>query len=797
MDYQASDAGEIIDQKKLGIAAGSNIFGGKGNDTIIFGNANVMGGAGNDTFQFEGGYGAVVYWSSPAGVRIDLAAGTGTDGFGGNDILTGVMNVHGSGHNDVLIGNSGNNSFFGLGGSNRVTGGGGVDEFSYHDVKSSEAKISYDLATDTFTVIKHFANGDRGTDVLTGISRITFVGANSDNATIDRASYAPANGFLRATGQVPVNMPANANLSQIKAGDFNGDGKADWMITTQVGTGTALAPSLFFAGTGDGRFTDVTASLVAGGALAVGGGGRTLVDDVNKDGRSDVVLLNFGNDAPPFPGGVNSLLLSSPDGRLVDQSAALAQKQELNHAGSTGDVNGDGFQDLLVNTLSTGNKLYINNGKGQFTLRPDLLPSDSSVLGGVTYVHTNTQSAIIDVNGDGHADIILGKWDNQFSTATSQVLLNDGSGNFTKIAPIALPASRIGNEIILDIKAIDLNHDGRPDLMLSISNGGKENYYETAHIQLLINDGNGKFHDETDSRIAPAVQAKFGAGWIMSLTRVDMDHDGNDDILVTSASDAVASTLLMNKGDGTFNPTFSSGPGGRTITLDADNDGLADLVTYRAGAAVVDFNIMGRTIMGSAASDALVATRGSDRVDGGGGIDVLRFAGVRTDFNIDKAAGGFTVTDKTSQHNVDTLMRVERLVFSDSSMALDIDGNGGQAYRLYQAAFNRAPDAGGVGYWIGAMDRGASLVDVAAGFVSSPEFATVYGAKPSNTDIINKFYTNVLQRPGEAAGIAFWAGALDSKAATLADVLAGFSESPENQANLIGVIGNGFVFTAY
>jgi len=796
MDYRASDAGEVIDQKKLAIPDGSVIYGGKGNDTIIFGNANVTGGAGNDTFQFYGGYGAVVYWNSPAGVRVDLAAGTATDGFGGTDTLIGVMNVHGSGHSDVLIGNSGDNAFFGNGGSDKVSGGGGNDVFSYHNVSSSQAKISYDLASDTFTVIKNFANGDRGTDLLTGISRIMFVGQASDHVTIDRAAYAPVNGFLRPGSPVAVTLPGNAFLSQIKAGDFNGDGLADWMITTQVGTGTAPAPSLFFGGSGDGRFTDITTSLLPGGVFVVGGGGRTLVDDFNKDGRSDVVLLNFGDDAPPFPGGLNTLLLSA-NGRLVDQSSALLQKLELNHAGSTGDVNGDGFPDLLVNTLSSGNKLYLNNGNGQFTLGANLLPSDSSVLGGVTYARTNTQSAIIDVNGDGRPDIILGRWDNQFSTLTSQVLLNDGTGNFTKIAPIALPSSRIANEIVLDIKAIDLNHDGRPDLMLSISNGGKEGYYETAHIQLLINDGGGKFHDETELRLPAAMQAKFGAGWIMALTNVDMNRDGNDDILVTSASNAVASVLLMNKGDGTFSQTFSSGIGGRTIALDADNDGMTDLVTYRAGAAVIDLNVMGRTITGSAANDALVATRGSDRVDGGAGIDVLRFAGTRASFGIDKTAAGFTVTDKTSQHNVDTLARIERLVFSDSSVALDIDGHGGQAYRLYQAAFNRVPDLGGLGYWIAQMDRGASLLDVATGFVSVGEFITVYGAKPSNADIIDRFYANVLNRKGDAGGIAYWNALLDNKILTVPQVLASFSESPENQANLIGIIGNGFAFTAY
>jgi hypothetical protein len=73
---------------------------------------------------------------------------------------------------------------------------------------------------------------------------------------------------------------------------------------------------------------------------------------------------------------------------------------------------------------------------------------------------------------------------------------------------------------------------------------------------------------------------------------------------------------------------------------------------------------------------------------------------------------------------------------------------GGQAYRVYQAAFNRTPDLGGLGFWIGAMDKGVSLADVANGF-------------------------------------------------TLPEVLVGISESPENQAGVIGVIQNGIGYTPY
>jgi hypothetical protein len=145
------------------------------------------------------------------------------------------------------------------------------------------------------------------------------------------------------------------------------------------------------------------------------------------------------------------------------------------------------------------------------------------------------------------------------------------------------------------------------------------------------------------------------------------------------------------------------------------------------------------------------------------------------------------------------LSNQQRLKFTDDSVALDTGAGeiAGQAYRVYQAAFNRTPDSAGLGYWIKQMDGGANLTSVAEGFVSSGEFKAVYGANPTNAEIVARMYDNVLHRPGEAGGVNFWVNELNTNTRTVAQVLAGFSESAENQAALIGVIGNGFTYTPY
>lgn len=99
-------------------------------------------------------------------------------------------------------------------------------------------------------------------------------------------------------------------------------------------------------------------------------------------------------------------------------------------------------------------------------------------------------------------------------------------------------------------------------------------------------------------------------------------------------------------------------------------------------------------------------------------------------------------------------------------------------YRLYQATLDRAPDAAGqLGWTMQLADGTASLQQVAAGFVGSPEFLKVYGAL-ANSDFVELLYQNVLGRPADAAGLAGWTSQLQA-GVTRGQVVLGFSESRE------------------
>lgn len=190
----------------------------------------------------------------------------------------------------------------------------------------------------------------------------------------------------------------------------------------------------------------------------------------------------------------------------------------------------------------------------------------------------------------------------------------------------------------------------------------------------------------------------------------------------------------------------------------------------------------------------------NDQFYGNAGVDTAVFRGNNSDYSVTSiwmsigdgvSQQGISVTDRqTSRDGVTSLLSVERLQFADKTVALDIDGNAGQAYRLYQAAFARTPDNGGLKYWISNMDNGATLEQVSTGFLASNEFKSVYGANPTIDVFLNNLYQNVLHRTPDAGGYDYWANQIKTGLIN-EQVLIGFSESNENIANVIGVIQNG------
>jgi hypothetical protein len=286
-------------------------------------------------------------------------------------------------------------------------------------------------------------------------------------------------------------------------------------------------------------------------------------------------------------------------------------------------------------------------------------------------------------------------------------------------------------------------------------------------------------------------------GGVMSLAFVHQDGGGTKGMQVTidvlDASGHSVATKALN-GSANFQATLA-GAGDYYLKVSADSHDSSGIgKIYSLTPSLAD-GTAGATLCGSAGNDTFTTTSGDDIFIGNGGVDTLNFHGVRANYTI--SAAGATVSDVSGVDGTDTLINVARLHFSDQSVALDIDGSAGQVYRLYQTAFGRTPDASGLGFWISALDHGMKLHDVAGGLMASSEFVKLYGNNQDNPTLVTNLYKNVLHRAPDSAGLAWWVGMLDKHEIDVATAMLGFSESPENQIQVIGSISHGMVYVPH
>lgn len=212
-----------------------------------------------------------------------------------------------------------------------------------------------------------------------------------------------------------------------------------------------------------------------------------------------------------------------------------------------------------------------------------------------------------------------------------------------------------------------------------------------------------------------------------------------------------------------------------------------------------DYLIGGSTfVKGTETKDFFLGSIFNQVIDGLSGMDTMAYTASLNQFSVFTTGNQQTnVVSKVGLNRGDTLTSIERLKFSDTSIALDIEPteNAGSVYMLYKAAFNRAPDNGGIGFWLNRIDHGLDIVTgIAQGFVDSAEFIAKYGANPTNASYVNSLYQNVLGRAGEAGGLAYWTGEMDVGRVSKAQVLVQFATLPEGAGIVAPLIANGIPY---
>jgi hypothetical protein len=249
------------------------------------------------------------------------------------------------------------------------------------------------------------------------------------------------------------------------AGDVNGDGYSDVIVGSE-GYSSGFGRAAVYLG---GTAMDNTADVILSGATGNSNFGNSVssAGDVNGDGYSDVILGAKGYNTTT---GRAYIYLG---GSLMNNSADLTMTGETtgNYFGesvsSAGDVNGDGYSDVIVG--AGGNSGYI--GKAYIYLGGFVMNniSDITMTGEIAInVFGSSVSSAGDINGDGYSDIIVGAY--SYNSGAGRAYIFFGGSFMNNIADITMTAEVDNNNLGISVSSAgDFNGDGYSDLIAGAS----------------------------------------------------------------------------------------------------------------------------------------------------------------------------------------------------------------------------------------------------------------------------------------------------------------------------------------
>lgn len=161
------------------------------------------------------------------------------------------------------------------------------------------------------------------------------------------------------------------------------------------------------------------------------------------------------------------------------------------------------------------------------------------------------------------------------------------------------------------------------------------------------------------------------------------------------------------------------------------------------------------TLVGDAGDDFLLAGRGTNTVDGGGGVNTAAYVGSRKDYAATYSSSGVFQIDSTKYGLSDFDLRIQKTAFDEGTIPVQAASNTALGVvALYQGLLFRIADTAGYHYWTDQAAAGVGLTAIANSFAASTEYAN-NGAELDNQTFLANAYDNMLHRDIDAAGASY------------------------------------------
>ena len=654
-----SVSGSAHDDLLIGGGVGDNLHGEDGNDTLT-GNGGddfLVGGRGNDLID-GGGNGVfgdnVSYFSSTAGVTVDLASRTANDGMGGTDTVTNVEHVEGSMYGDALAGDGQTNWFRPHAGDDVVNGAGGQDTVMY---ESSESGVNVDLragtatgawiGTDSLTSIEA-AHGSRFDDTIrlsdtAGGAVPTQGGYVFGRAGNDWLQGGALNdNLIGGSGNDTLVGGAGADTASYFDDGFDGVATRGVVVNLQMGTATdnwGNTDTLSgIEGVSGSEYDDQITGSSAGGEFFSGNGGNDFIDggagnDFMQGGNghdtlrgsagSDTFVGGAGNDH--IDGGAITDLINYADLNTVDYSSSGAGIVMNLDTGAVQD--GMGGTDTLANinwVVGSGFNDRITGSSGIYFEQFDGGRGDDYIDGGAIDPLTFNNSNRVSYANSGSAVSV------NLAAGTG----TGGMGNDTLVNINHVFGSRFADTLVGSDSVIPQSFNGRGGNDLIDGAGGLDEVrYTNANAAVSVNLAAGT-----------AVDGEFVNGVVGNDTLANIEGVRGSNFADTlvggnAANDALeffmgmAGNDFIDGGSGYDRVDYNSSQASVTVTLGGTAEGRAvDGLLLQNGSFGTDRLLNIEAVRGSNFNDTLTGSdtgafesfegrSGNDVINGMGGID--------------------------------------------------------------------------------------------------------------------------------------------------------------------------------